>query len=355
VTRKRLLILSRYSRMGASSRLRTMQYLPYLVTAGFEVEVASFFDDDYLDALYSGRRVKGGSLKYFMRRILQLRAATKADVIWLEKEALPWVPWRIEKWLLPKNVPVVSDYDDALFHRYDTHRNAVVRKVLGRKIDGVMAGSTIVFAGNDYLARRAHEAGAQHIELVPTVVDMQAYHQSPVDKLDKRVRVGWIGTPKTWAEHCIPMLNMLRETMLHHDAVFRAIGSGTPKQQIPGFEFPDWSEDEEVGLIQGMDIGIMPLTDSPMSRGKCGYKLIQYMACGLPVIASPIGVNSTIVEHGVNGYLASNEAEWKSALSDLLSNPALRRSMGEAGRKKAVAEYSIQAYGPKVANLFSTI
>ena len=259
------------------------------------------------------------------------------------------------RWLLPKNVPVVSDYDDALFHRYDTHRSTVVRKMLGRKIDGVMAGSTIVFAGNDYLATRAREAGAQRIERVPTVVDMQAYHQASVDRLDERVRVGWIGTPKTWAEHCIPMLDMLKETMARHDAVFRAVGSGAPEQQISGFEFPDWSEDEEVGLIQGMDIGIMPLTDSPMSRGKCGYKLIQYMACGLPVIASPVGVNSTIVEHGVNGYLASNEAEWSSALSALFSNPALRRSMGEAGRKKAVAESSIQAYGHKVANLFSHI
>lgn len=95
----------------------------------------------------------------------------------------------------------------------------------------------------------------------------------------------------------------------------------------------------------------MPLTDTPWARGKCGYKLIQYMACGLPVIASPVGVNTEIVEHGVNGFLASTEAEWIEALRTLLSDAALRARMGEAGRRKVERDYSLQVWGPRVAQI----
>lgn len=351
----RILILTRYTRLGASSRLRTLQYIPYLRAAGFEVEVASFFDDAYLDALYSGRRRRLGSEKYFARRIVQLVASHRADAIWLEKEALPWVPWSIERLLWPRGVPVVSDYDDAVFHYYDIHRSAAVRRLLGRKIDGVMAQSAIVFAGNDYLAERARAAGARRVELVPTVVDMQAYQYRPIPSLDGKPRIGWIGTPVTWAQYGQPMLPFLEDLLARHDAVFRAVGAGKPSKPVVNFEFPDWSETSEVELIQGMDIGIMPLEDSPFARGKCGYKLIQYMACGLPVVASPVGVNSKLVTHGENGFLASTEAEWREAIERLLSDPVLRRRMGAAGRARVEADYSIQTYGPKVADLFATL
>jgi hypothetical protein len=116
-----------------------------------------------------------------------------------------------------------------------------------------------------------------------------------------------------------------------------------------------WSEDSEVAMIQSMDIGIMPLTDSPWARGKCGYKLIQYMACGLPVVASPVGVNADIVEHGVNGFLATTEDEWRQALTTLLRDPDLRRRMGAAGRRKVETDYSLQVWGPRVAAIFHEI
>jgi len=104
-----------------------------------------------------------------------------------------------------------------------------------------------------------------------------------------------------------------------------------------------------------MDIGIMPLPDSPWARGKCGYKLIQYMACGLPVVASPVGVNRQIVEHGVNGFLAETDDEWREALATLVADPDLRRRMGAAGRKKVEADYSLQVYGPKVAAMLRDV
>lgn len=345
----KLLILSRYDRLGASSRLRLMQYLPYLTETGFEVEVASFFDAAYLKAMYSGQPTGSGILRYFIQRLQQMRAARSADLIWVEKEALPWIPWPIERLFFPRQIPIVSDYDDAVFHRYDMHRRAAVRHLLGSKIDQVMRHSQIVFAGNNYLMEHALAAGAPRVEFVPTVVDIETYDYCPNIAPDKKPRIGWVGTPNTWAAFGKPMIAMLQNTITTHGAVFRAVGAGRPDRSVPGFEFPDWSEDREISLIQGMDIGIMPLPDTPWARGKCGYKLIQNMACGLPVVASPVGVNREIVEHGVNGFLAKSDTDWYEALSTLLADPELRRRMGAAGRAKVEAEYSIQVLGPKVA------
>lgn len=351
----RILLLSRYSRMGASSRLRTLQYLPYLKDAGFDVEVRSFFDDAYLQALYSGKRNRLSTSKYFSRRISQLLSARKADVIWLEKEALPWIPWSLEGRLWPRDVPVVTDYDDAVFHYYDTHRSAAVRRLLGGKIDAVMARSTVVLAGNEYLAARARRAGARRVELIPTVVDIEAYHYRSPSLPSDRPCVGWIGTPLTWERYGKPIFPMLTDLMARHDAIFRAVGAGVPERPIPNFEFPDWSESREIELIQGMDIGIMPLDDSPFARGKCGYKLIQYMACGLPVIASPVGVNNSIVDCGETGFLASTPSQWRDAVEALLANQTLRLTMGKAGRAKAEAQFSVQKYGPRIVELFNSL
>jgi glycosyltransferase involved in cell wall biosynthesis len=112
-----------------------------------------------------------------------------------------------------------------------------------------------------------------------------------------------------------------------------------------------WSEQTEVQSIANFDIGIMPLLDEPFARGKCGYKLIQYMACGLPVVASPVGVNSQIVEHGVNGFLADTPEQWEHALQTLLTDASLRQRMGQAGRAKVEREFCIQVTGPRLAAL----
>lgn len=332
-----------------------MQYLPYLRDAGFEVEEVSFFDDAYLQGLYSGRPMRSGSVLYFLRRVSRLLKPLKADLIWLEKEAFPWLPWPLEKQFLLRGVPVVSDFDDAIFHRYDRHKSALIRMILGRKIDHVMSSSTLVTAGNGYLAGRAEEAGASRVEIIPTVIDALAYSSKHIASPDGKPRVGWIGTPNTWANFGAPMMDMLRATMRKEGAVFRAVGAGQTKNHEPDFEFLPWSEDTEINLIQGMDVGIMPLSNTPWARGKCGYKLIQYMACGLPVISSPVGVNCDIVEHGVNGFLASTDAEWREAVTTLLADGDLRRRMGAAGRKKVEVEYSIQVQGPRIARLLREV
>lgn len=347
----KLTILSRYSRLGASSRLRTMQYIPSLEQAGFEVAFAPFFDDAYLTDLYSGRRNPLRTLKYYTNRLSQFRTARNTDVLWIEKEALPWVPWAIERALLPRGVPYVVDYDDAVFHRYDQHRNGMIRHVLGRKIDNVMAGAACVTVGNAYLEQRAWAAGASHVVRVPTVVDLERYFVAPRRTEAAPLHLGWIGTPKTWTGSAEPTYAALRQVLAANNANFRAIGASLEAATSDRLQIQPWSEQREVADIQSFDIGVMPLQDDPWTRGKCGYKLIQYMACGIPVVASPIGVNTEIVEHGVNGFLAETEDAWREAVSTLLARPDLRQRMGDAGRRWVEEKYSLQAWAPSVADV----
>ncbi|MFU8865536.1 MAG: glycosyltransferase family 4 protein [Rhodobacterales bacterium] len=349
-----ILLLSRYSRLGASSRLRTMQYLPVLAREGLNVQVASFFDDAYLQALYSRQKRHGSTTGYMLERVQQIRRSPAPDLIWLEKEALPWVPWLVERAVLPRGVPIVSDYDDAIFHRYDRHRRGVVRVLLGGKIGKLMAASGLVLAGNPYLAEHALASGAKWVEIVPTVVDLDAYLVA-VRTTERQPSVGWIGTPQTWAELARPIHAVLLPALVKRGALFRAVGAALTAEDGERLEIRPWSEATEVAAIQQIDIGVMPLPDTPWARGKCGYKLIQYMACGIPVVASPVGVNSDIVEHGVNGFLARTDAEWRDAVETLLSDPDLRMRMGAAGRRKVEERYSLQVWGLRMAEMLRNV
>ena len=346
----KILLLSRYGNLGASSRVRFFQYLPYFQSQGMDVTVKPLLSDAYLNALYSGGSRWRELVKGYLMRIVALFAAWRFDVVIIEKEIFPFMPAFAERILKFLRVPFVVDYDDALFHRYDCHSNPWVRRFLGKKIDVVMRHSTCVMAGNQYLAARAHEAGAKHVEIIPTVVDADRYHSK--NNGDNAVfTVGWIGTPQT-SKYLKPLLQVFESLKRELPVRFVAVGAnaadfeGTPVEAWP------WSEDSEVASIQQFDIGIMPLVDSPWERGKCGYKLIQYMACGVPVVASPVGVNCEIVAVGKTGCLASSLEEWQECLLEFLrAEPNMRAKMGAAGRELVRQQYSTQAQGPRIVDV----
>lgn len=345
-------LLTRYDRLGASSRVRMLLQLPYLQAAGIESVVYPLFENAYLERLYAGKPTTKATAHAVLRRLADLRRLRGVDLLWIEKELIPWLPFALERGLLPRYIPYALDFDDAVFHRYDQHRSGLVRRLLGRKFDQLIAGATLVTVGNAYLAQRATEAGATWVEVVPTVVDVSAYLPAQ-QMLDRPLRIGWIGSPSTWSEYMEPILPALLETAAYCDARLMVVGAAAASH--PLLVQHNWSEDTEVELIREMDIGIMPLIDTAWSRGKCGYKLIQYMACGIPVIASPVGVNAEIVEHGVNGFLASDDTEWSEALQTLLQNSELRAQMGEAGRRKVELEYSLQVWGQRVAQMLRDV
>jgi glycosyltransferase involved in cell wall biosynthesis len=344
-----VLCLTRYGRLGASSRLRTLQFIPWLEANGFKVTVSPLFDDLYVERLYAGQIAWPTVIKGYARRVARLLDQMQFDVIWLEKEALPWIPAFFERLLLQRAVPYVADYDDAVFHYYDIHRNPIVRAVLADKVDQVMHAAKIVSAGNPYLALRARAAGAPRVEIVPTVVDLTRY-QIIETSGNGPPAIGWIGSPGTAG-----FLGLIETTVAEfvNSGRARMVAVGVSKSPLPSLpiELRPWSEASEVSEIQRFDIGVMPLPDEPFERGKCGYKLIQYMACGKPVIASPVGVNRDIVQHGVNGFLAETESEWLNATRRLVDDPGLRARMGREGRRIAEVGYSLQATAQKVGQL----
>ncbi|MGX2039502.1 glycosyltransferase family 4 protein [Methylocaldum sp. MU1018] len=350
----KVLLLSRYGRLGASSRLRSYQYLPYLESQGFRITVDPFFKDAYLERFYAGR---GKPLRYLLdgygRRIVSLSGLRAFDLVWIQAEAFPWLPAWVETVMEKTGIPYVVDYDDAIFHRYDRHANPVIRKILGDKIDRVMRHSKAVIAGSEYLAERATQAGAARVELIPTSIDLNRYPQHPAEP-GAVFTVGWIGSPTT-AQYLRSLNEVFAAIARDHPIRVKVVGAGTSHVQPADFEieYRDWSERTEVDDILSFDVGIMPLSDTPWERGKCGYKLIQYMGCYKPVIASPVGANLRIVEHGVNGFLASAESEWKAALLELLHDPGLRARLGQAGRAAVEREYCTDVNGPKLAKILS--
>ena len=345
----RVLLLSRFTRLGAGSRLRFYQYLPYLKISGFDVTVAPLLDDDYVRGLSSGNISKLAVLKAYFVRLRYILKARQFDLVWLQSEMLPWLPGWIELALLPKNIQLVVDYDDAIFHRYDQHQLGFVRKVLGEKIDVLMQRASIVIVGNDYLAERARQAGARRVEILPTVVDESRYAVIEKKEADS-VTIGWIGQPST-AKYLSQLAPVLEKMIVRHSVRVVAIGPKPTQLHPLPIEVKPWNEETEAADVALFDIGIMPLSDDLWDKGKCGYKLIQYMACGKPVVATPVGVNNMIVRHGVNGFLAKTEAEWCDALDALCEDAALRKRMGDAGRKMMEQNYSLQVTAPRLADL----
>lgn len=351
----RVAFFTRYAERGASSRVRATQFAKALAAEGVEASFWPLLSDQYLGAKYSGRTVPGEVVKCYARRVWQVVRSQESELLWVEKELLPYVPHAFEALLLAGR-RYVLDLDDAIFHNYDLAAGRLVREVLSAKIDRLMAGAALVTAGTSYLAQRARAAGALRVELLPSVIDLTFYPDPTLESEDdvvagnQCVRIVWIGSPAT--VHYLellrrPLQRVARELQLE----VHVIGAAPPTWPSVKTVSVPWSVAEEGAAIRRCDVGIMPLTDGPWERGKCAYKLVQYMACGKPVIASPVGANKEIVVDGVNGFLASTEEQWVSRLLALAADSDLRRVMGRRGRAKVEAELCVQAVAPRFAAL----
>lgn len=348
----RVLALSRYGRLGASSRMRIYQYVPILQAMGIEVQISPLLSDSYLKRLYARQAPNWLEvLRDYLLQAVRLLSVKKFDLLWIEKELFPNLPAWFEQILHALGIRYVVDYDDAIFHNYDLNPHPV-KKLLIKKIDKVMRSSAMVVCGNAYLAERAHSAGASHVEIIPTVIDLARYKVlSPV--LREHIVVGWVGSPST-VKYLDLVAPVLKTLATEFRLQLRVIGA---QFAWPGLDVDcrPWTEESEVSEIQDFDIGIMPLIDSPWERGKCGYKLIQYMACGKPVIASPVGVNQDVVVNGINGYLATTADDWLYAFRTLFSNKQSQLVMGAHGQRSVEEKYCLQVTAPRLAQLLHDV
>jgi glycosyltransferase involved in cell wall biosynthesis len=350
---KRGLVFAKYGTRAASTRQRFVQAEPFLKQAGIEIAIAPLFDNTYLDRLFNGQKQSMGNIAgAYAKRIAKLFSARDYDFIWVHCELFPYLPSFMERLVSISGKPVIYDYDDAIFHQYDQHNNPLIQAILSNKLAPLMRRANLAFCGNAYLRAYA-DRYCKHTEIIPTTVDITLYQPRSAAS-SSPLTIGWIGSPSTW-RYCAQMADVLSTFAKKENSRVLIIGAQHAADSALPFEFRDWAEEREIADIQEMDIGIMPIPDEPWARGKCGYKLIQYMACGIPVIASPVGVNSEIVEHGVNGFLASTPEEWRAAITQLANDADLRKRMGEAGRARVEAHYSIQQFGPRMAELIHSL
>lgn len=348
----KVLLFSRYDRLGASSRLRFLQYIPDLAESNIDITVSPLFSDEYLISLYGNKKIgKVYLIRCFIKRLFKLLYVFKYDYIWIEKELFPYLPAWIEILLTRLGVKYVVDYDDAIFHNYDLSTNKFVRKLLANKIDKVMKYSFYITAGNDYLAERASLSGAKNILKIPTVVDHLRY--STQGNNSEELVIGWVGSPST-QKYVTELSTILNNICSIYSAKLVLVGAqNSIVSYFPNIkiEVLPWTEDSEVAVIQQFDIGIMPLSDGPWEKGKCGYKLIQYMACGKAVVASDVGVNKDIVEGSEAGLIVVDD--WYEALDKLLSSKTLRQSFGINAREAVINKYSISSQKELFVNLFT--
>ena len=293
-------------------------------------------------------------LGYYFRRARSILSVRPGDVVLVQGELFPWLPAFVDLFFLRK-ARVILDYDDAIFHRYDLHRLRLIRVALGRKIDKLMRGSKLVIVGNRYLGNRAERAGALTIEWLPTVVDIERYSTAPPPTASAPVVVGWIGTPITWASFGEALFQTISDAIEDENVTFLVVGASKTPGKSGRIEFVPWTEDTEAQSIAGMSIGLMPLDRSPWASGKCGYKLIQYLACGVPVIASPVGANRDIVVEGTNGLFAETPDDWAREIARLAKSPEWRLEMGARGRKMVRDTYSIQSAGPRLVRMIKDV
>lgn len=334
--------LPRFGVQGASSRMRTYQYIPALQSIFDLLTVSPLFPDEMLLSKYNNGHYRWTSVaRTYLKRAALLLSAPSKTLFYIEKEVFPWLPAFLELLFL-RNRRYVLDYDDAIFHKYDLHRSALIRRIHGRKIDRLMSGASLVVAGNQYLANRAIAAGAKCVEVIPTVVDLDRYPPKAHGGTQINPRVVWIGSPST-TQYVKEISESLRKLFARVPFTLRLIGA-TPLD-LPGIdvEYFSWSAQTEASLIAECDIGIMPLKDTPWEQGKCAYKLIQYMASGLPTVSSPVGANLEVVVNGETGLFASSNEEWESTLYKLLQDASAREQMGGNGRKRVEEKYSLQA------------
>ena len=279
----------------------------------------------------------------FWRRFLLMFKLRSADVIFIHREASmigpPIFEWIIAKVLRKK---YLYDFDDAIWLPNYSDSNARFQRLKAYgKVRKVMKWAHMISAGNQHLLEFAKQYNDK-VMIIPTTIDLENVHTLSTDQGVEKPIIGWTGTHTTlnYLEDLVPILKELEKT---HDFTFRVISNQAPNFDLESLEFVKWNKKTEIEDLAKLNIGVMPLTDTIWAKGKCGFKGLQYMALEIPSVMSPVGVNTSIVDHGKNGFLCSTPEEWKQTLIALLENKSVRRTIGRAGHQTVKERYSVEA------------
>jgi len=346
---KKILFLFPYPHATAGSqRFRFEQYVGFLEKEGFSYTLKSFLAPKTWNILYKDKfffQKVAGILGGFLRRFFLLFSVWQYDFVFIHREAtpigLPWVEWAIAKLFRKK---MIFDFDDAIWLPNTSDQNKIVAKIKFHEKTGfICKWAYKVSAGNAYLADYARKYSS-NVHINPTTIDTQNWHNPDlITKIQyEKPVIGWTGTHST-IQYLYFLLPILEKLSQKFDFTFLVISDKKPDFQLPNLKYMAWSKATEIADLAQMDIGVMPLEDDVWAKGKCGFKALQYMAMEVVPVISPVGVNTEIVEQGINGFLAQTEQEWLNALEKLLLDSNLRKQLGKNARQTVVDRYSVQA------------
>jgi glycosyltransferase involved in cell wall biosynthesis len=352
---KKITILTLYPEgITPGPRFRYEQYLPILKEK-FQIKLLSFFTYKQYQYVHNKPNpfllIIFIVLGYIKRYFIHLLFCLKSDYIFIYRDTTPFGP-PVFEWILTKVLrkKIILDYDDAIWMSDEKN---VVKKLLRfpSKTKSIIKWSYKVSCGNDYLADFAKQYNS-NVFVIPTTIDTEGLHNiQKKHKADSKV-IGWTGSQSTlkYLDAIVPVLQQLEKTI---SFTFIVICNKDPKIKLKNYKFYSWNNLTEIEDLLKMDIGIMPLPDDEWSKGKCGFKALQYMALGIPAVVSPVGVNTQIVSEGINGFLCTTDEQWKEALKTLMNDFSLRTLLGDNGKKMIRQNYSIIANQYKYIHLFN--
>jgi glycosyltransferase involved in cell wall biosynthesis len=342
-----------------NQRFRIEQYLDFLRDNGFEITFSPVLHADEYDLIYSpGRTARKAAIvgRGLLRRFADLARSGRYDVVFVPREAVQLGTALFERLVARRGPKLVFDFDDAIWlpNASEANRGFAWLK-RAEKTQEIIAASALVLAGNEFLADYARQFNPA-VEVVPTTIDTDQYQPRPAGPERDAICIGWSGSLTTIVHFdlAVPVLRRLKERYGER-VYFKLIGYSGYRVDDLDLLGVRWDPASEVDDLSEFDIGIMPLPDDEWSKGKCGLKGLQYMALGIPSAMSPVGVNTTIIDDGVNGFLPASEDEWVARLSELIESADLRARLGAAGRATVVRDYSVDSQRGRYLELLGAL
>ena len=337
-------------------RYRLEQWSPILQERGVEITYEPFEDEQLHSMIYKpgllGKKLNRVS-RGFLRRLDVIRKVRDFDLVYVFREAALLGPAFFERLVYQSGIPMVFDFDDAIFVSYRSPSNGYLSYLkFASKTKSICRMASHVMVGNPYLAEYARQVN-KNVTVIPTTIDTDKYRPLPKRESDVLV-IGWTGSYST-VQHLNTLRGALQKLAKLHPYRLRVIG--TPAYEIEGVDVEalQWKSDTELQDLSHIDIGVMPLPNDAWSKGKCGLKALQFMALGIPTICSPVGVNTDIIQDNENGLLADSEDEWVEKMGRLLMSPEMRERLGNAGRATVEERYSAVTQAPRVYEIFRSV
>jgi glycosyltransferase involved in cell wall biosynthesis len=351
-----VLVLTRLPIIDASSRQRVYQFKEILKNDyGIHITISPFYPNDDFIKYRNGELGIISLTKYFVRRIKEISRYKKYDLIWVLRSVAPIeMPW-VLKIIKKMEVPILFEFDDAIYLGEKATR---LRTKLTRSWDKVHKYVEIadgIIVGNEILGEWAREYN-KNVFVIPTGVNVDDYPIKTNFTSNKTFTIGWIGSAST-AQNLEVVLPALKELSNIIKIKFVVLGGVPMSIDTENIEYHDvsWSLENQAKFLKEFDVGIAPLYDTPFNNGKCAYKIIQYMATGIPVIASPVGVQTDIINHYNNGFLANDTNEWVQAFLTLANSIDLRKKMGANSRIAAEKDYDITILASRIAETIKNV